>query len=288
MRKHLLLCFDAFGTLFRPRTPIHKQYGDTARKYGINGFTDEQLAQSFKNVSLTASQIIEKTFAPFLPGEDKKLPPVLAPALLHRFNSKEGYEMFSDATKLFKKFADTRPGQLYRRIDQHDDAKAMPEARLVLGLITNSDDRVPDVLSSFGLKVKPLRHGEDPRPYHPTNEPADIDFTMMSYDVGHEKPDSRIFDAASAMLSEMLAAEGHQDADLTKWRKVYVGDDLHKDALGAIDAGWEGVFLDRAEASPDAVQTSSEDSTLVEMRTVADGRQVPTIRDLAAVMKIIQ
>ncbi|KAF2153758.1 hypothetical protein K461DRAFT_292472 [Myriangium duriaei CBS 260.36] len=305
MRKNVLLCFDAFGTLFRPKQPPYKQYAECARKYGINGFTDEQIDQSLTNAIKEESKlnpnyghqtdmgaqrwwtrVIEKTFAPFLPGEDKKLPPVLAPALHHRFSSKEGYDMFADATRLFRKFADTRPGQLYRRVDQHDAGG--PDARLVVGLITNSDDRVPDVLSSFGLKVKPLRHGEDPRPFHPTNTPADIDFAIMSYDVGHEKPDSRIFDSATTMLKEMLLAEGHKDADVAEWRKIYVGDELQKDVLGAINAGWEGVLVDREEIDPDSAETSPSTSALVEKRKTDDDKEISTVRDLTAVMKVIE
>ena len=47
MRKNVLLCFDVYGTLIKPRQPVFKQYAEVARKYGVNGFTDEQLATSF-------------------------------------------------------------------------------------------------------------------------------------------------------------------------------------------------------------------------------------------------
>ena len=63
-------------------------------------------------------------------------------------------------------------------------------------------------------------------------EGDDIDFVMLSYDVGFEKPDSKIFDATKQMLP------GQE-------RFVHVGDDLQKDYLGAKRAGWEGVLLDR-------------------------------------------
>ena len=47
-RKNLLLCFDAFGTLFQPKRPIAAQYAEVGRHYGINGFTEDELAASFK------------------------------------------------------------------------------------------------------------------------------------------------------------------------------------------------------------------------------------------------
>jgi hypothetical protein len=46
--KHLLLCFDAFGTLFRPRAPIAVTYARCAHKYGIKDVDEDALAVSFK------------------------------------------------------------------------------------------------------------------------------------------------------------------------------------------------------------------------------------------------
>ncbi len=46
-RPNLLLCFDAFGTLFRPKRPVYKQYGEVARQCGITGFSDNELHASF-------------------------------------------------------------------------------------------------------------------------------------------------------------------------------------------------------------------------------------------------
>jgi len=270
-KKNILLCFDAFGTLFRPRQSIIKQYGDVARSYGVSGFDDDELAASFKNAFKTESKdhpnygratnmgsqqwwtnVIERTFLPVTTKHSQRLPPAVAPALLHRFNSKEGYEMFPDAIDYIK--ALTRPEwqHILRRNDVRSDD--MSERRLVVGLITNSDDRVPDVLSSFGLTVKPLRHGTKIETYHPSTITADIDFAIMSYDVGHEKPDRRIFDAASSTVRDMLVAEGEKQPDLSDWCLIYVGDELEKDAFAAADAGWRAILLDRdglfeAEAS---------------------------------------
>ena len=46
--RNLLVCFDAFGTLFTPKRPIAQQYGEVARSYGMSGFGDEDVAKSFK------------------------------------------------------------------------------------------------------------------------------------------------------------------------------------------------------------------------------------------------
>lgn len=47
-RRNLLLCFDAFGTLFKPRRPIPEQYAAVARQCGLDGFGIKQLETSFK------------------------------------------------------------------------------------------------------------------------------------------------------------------------------------------------------------------------------------------------
>lgn len=45
-KPNLLLCFDAFGTLFRPKGPVGKQYAEVARQCGLGGFSDEQMHTS--------------------------------------------------------------------------------------------------------------------------------------------------------------------------------------------------------------------------------------------------
>jgi len=47
-KRGLLLCFDAFGTLFFPKAPIAALYGEVARRHGITAFTEEALHGSFR------------------------------------------------------------------------------------------------------------------------------------------------------------------------------------------------------------------------------------------------
>ena len=47
-KKNVLICFDAFGTLFTPRKPVAQQYSEVARSFGLGGFIDDDIAQSFK------------------------------------------------------------------------------------------------------------------------------------------------------------------------------------------------------------------------------------------------
>lgn len=47
--RHLVLTFDAFGTLFYPRRPIGQQYAEVARRHGLSGFTDQDVGIGFRN-----------------------------------------------------------------------------------------------------------------------------------------------------------------------------------------------------------------------------------------------
>ena len=65
VRERLIVTFDAFGTLFTPREPIAKSYATIARKYGLSGFSDDQIAsrfrESFRNESQKAPNYGKKT-----------------------------------------------------------------------------------------------------------------------------------------------------------------------------------------------------------------------------------
>ncbi|KAK6208075.1 hypothetical protein LQW54_007120 [Pestalotiopsis sp. IQ-011] len=257
-KPNLLLCFDAFGTLFRPKRPVVQQYGEIARQCGIGDFTDAQLQSSFraafkdemrqnpnygKSTGLGATKwwtnVIGKTFTPLV-SSSQALPRELVPRLLQRFASSDGYTAEPDLSASLQALKRTRH-----------------YGEVVIGVITNSDDRVPGILSSFGVGVSPLRYGSaDESSAVMARRDFDVDFHCMSYDVGVEKPDRRIFDAAKALAGEIIAARsGGGDADaqaVHEWRKVYVGDEYAKDVEGAIGAGWNPILLENPdETSPD-------------------------------------
>ncbi|KAL1895454.1 hypothetical protein Sste5346_005260 [Sporothrix stenoceras] len=247
MKRNLLLCFDAFGTLFRIKQPIERQYGDVARRqFGLaTDVSDSQLRTAFRTafkqqsrahpnygrwtsgMGATAwwTQVIEETFRPFV----ETVPPGLAPQLLERFASSEGYTM------------DERLPRLMRSLKERQSAYG----RIVVGVITNSDDRVPGILSSFGLRVSPLRYGKETT-VSPSPSTYDIDFHCMSYDAGVEKPDPAIFRAAEELLPRVGGVDADADADAgpAHWDKVYVGDEAPRDVTGAHAAGWNAVLVE--------------------------------------------
>ncbi|KAF5675843.1 putative hydrolase [Fusarium heterosporum] len=251
-RRNLLLCFDAFGTLIRPVQPVAQQYAQVARQCGLTDFSDDELQSTListikkeskrnpnwgKETGLGATKwwtnVIHDTFTSIM-KDGKPLPEDLAPKLLHRFATREGYETEPGLVEAFK--------SLKRNSSRHFD-------KLVVGVVTNSDDRIPSILSSLGLDVSPSRYGTESYSEKDKGQSYDVDFHCMSYDVGVEKPDQRIFNAAEHMLAQAISTRNGKslqeaEAEVGSWQKVYVGDDYVKDVVGSANAGWNPVLLD--------------------------------------------
>lgn len=181
------------------------------------------LSEKFANFTIIL-QIIRNTFQPLVGGQ-QEIHADLAPKLLHRFASEEGYTLAPGAKRLLR--------GLRKPIDGS-------EGRTVVGLITNSDDRVPGVLSSLGLTVSSLRYDNTSFSNFDKKKQYDIDFSVMSYDVGCEKPDKRIFSAAEEIWRQLPGGADPRDDE---WDKVYVGDEYGKDVVGAQAAGWHSVLI---------------------------------------------
>ena len=109
---------------------------------------------------------------------------------------------------------------------------------------------MPSVLTSFGFKIGPGRVGTvSGRPPEAAID-DDVQFVVLSYDVGYEKPDRRIFDAATKMLDEITKVS-HSSASLgslNDYDKLYVGDSVEKDYIGAKEANWHAMLIDRSES----------------------------------------
>jgi FMN phosphatase YigB (HAD superfamily) len=166
--------------------------------------------------------------------------------------SSEGYAVAPGVVSLLRKLKEKE------HLQQSKD-----RLRILVGVITNSDDRVPSVLSSFGLRVSPARFGT---PFNAAElarrqrqgQIFDVDIHCMSYDVGVGKPDKRIFDAAVVMADELATAiveieameEGRLPPTLGPWLKIYVGDEYVNDVLGARKAGWNAVYVGSEDELP--------------------------------------
>ncbi|KAF1920796.1 hypothetical protein BDU57DRAFT_509230 [Ampelomyces quisqualis] len=257
-KDNLLLCLDAFGTLFKPRKPIAVTYAEVAASHGIptgGSQNANEVQERFKIAFKGESErnpnygkatglgpkrwwhnVIHNTFTAFMPL-GRTVPMEAIKELYQMYSSKKGYVLYPDVKDFFAEL------QKYNR-DGPTQKLKWPYKRVVVGIITNSDDRTRGVLETLDLNVASRRFGTsaqwDPEP----SSSKDIEFVVQSYDVGHEKPDHRIFDAATTMLEQVLAAESSETTP-DDFEKLYVGDELEKDFDGARRAGWHAVLVDR-------------------------------------------
>ncbi|CAI7605819.1 unnamed protein product [Penicillium glandicola] len=237
----LLLTFDAFGTLFHPRLPVPEQYAATAHKFGLSrtAITPDKLEIAFRDTFRAQArqypnygradvlrgqyggprqwwgEVIRGSFMRVLDTKNGKtshgkpkehIPDGMVEALLDRFAGPEGYALYDDVLPFF------------RRMRKLKSAHKWSFDRIIVGVISNSDDRVPVVLKSLGLTVGDMRAdqdrssvdlpgfeersnekdaaGEHSKDYPDLNFELDIDMVITSYEAGQEKPHRLIFDVA--------------------------------------------------------------------------------------------
>lgn len=283
----LLLTLDAFGTVFHPRRPVPDQYAEAARAFGLprsTSITPDRLKTAFQSTFKKQSrthpnygreevlrgryggprqwweEVIRGSFAQVLTsgeqgggGADVAVPDALVSHLLDRFAGSEGYALFEDVAPFL---AVVRAVKSRRR-------GLGPFERVLVGVISNSDDRVPAVLRALGVSVGDVRAdqeveslrlpGFEERDANRTNASTtvdqvdDVDLVITSYEAGEEKPSRVIFDVARRQARRLLGDDGESGDN---WVCVHVGDDLDKDYRAALNAGWDGYYLPRGPVHP--------------------------------------
>lgn len=207
-------------------------------------------------------QVIRESFAPVT---SKYIPDVMIHDLMKQFSSNQAYRLFDDVTPFFN-FLKTMEAN-HRILDPQPD---WPWQSTTVGIITNSDPRVPTILESLGLSVK--------RVTEPNEGVKEIDFVTMSYFVGVEKPDAQIFQAARTAFFQLPSSFDISPADLVT---VHVGDNLEKDVFGAMDAGWYSIFLDRKGKFRNKEEGAEEKNPTLSV--ITEGRKIDAIKDLGEI-----
>ncbi|KGO66428.1 hypothetical protein PITC_067240 [Penicillium italicum] len=289
----LLFTLDAFGTIFHPRLPVPEQYAATAHQFGLSRttVTPDKLKTAFRDTFREQMQqypnygradvlrgqyggprqwweeVIRGSFRRVLSTEDvetrpedpkEQIPDEMVEALLARFAGPEGYALYDDVLPFF------------RRMRKLKSAQKWSFDRIVVGVISNSDDRVPAVLKSLGLTVGDMRAdqdkssmelpgfeersikkdavGEQNKDLADRNLELDIDMVITSYEAGQEKPHRSIFDVTRR---QALKVARPWLTSRTKFMSVHVGDDFEKDYQASRAAGWESYLLRRESLATD-------------------------------------
>ena len=142
-------------------------------------------------------------------------------------------------------------------LDQHQTPA------VTVGIISNSDPRVSDILTSLGLAVHPNEattddgrrsqmsdlSDRDKQAEGADETGRDIDFVVTSYETGFEKPAPGIFAAARSRLE--LINKDHISNE-TEPQMLHIGDDVNEDFEGARSAGWKAILIDPRPTSNEA------------------------------------
>lgn len=201
MRGATTLFFDAGNTLLRPKEDVGRVYAEAARRQGVDADPDAVMASFFRAFHAQKqkgmaqdrawwAEVVEGTFRPFGTPRD---PEALFDDLYTHFTAPASWTLYPRAVETLE----TLSARGYR-----------------VGLISNWDDRLPQILEGLGLA--PL-----------------LDPKVISYAVGAEKPDPRIFEAALR-----AAAVAPEDA-------VMIGDDDEADVAGPKRIGMHAVQVRR-------------------------------------------
>ncbi|GAA96891.1 uncharacterized protein L969DRAFT_475276 [Mixia osmundae IAM 14324] len=207
-----LILFDAFGTLLKPRTAPHSQYADEARRQNLV-VKDNDVQRTFKQAfrrtnaeypnygqpqldpSRWWSLVIERTFEDLVTGNELQTAlPGLTSALIQRFSSSRAYELYEDVRPALATVKSGWPG-------------------IELGVLSNTDPCLHDVLKSLGLSDEFLA-------------------VQTSWALRVAKPDPLIF---------LRAIQDSFRPD----QVLYVGDDPEEDYDAACKAGLRSVWLKR-------------------------------------------
>jgi len=215
MQNLRLVTVDVIGTIIRFSKPPVQQYVDTAAMHGLQleykqlerPFFKEwsRMNKEFPHFGSTTNissmtwwvTLVKGTFKDAL-GEkyDEEKVSKIASELYSHYHSPKPYQVLDDGLFSLQK---------------------IKEMGLEIGVISNFDNRLHDIIHSTGLSKF-------------------VNFVITAEDAKSSKPEPEIFDFA-------LERSGLKDVEPRE--VLHVGDDMDKDYHGARGVGWNSVLVDR-------------------------------------------
>ncbi len=214
--------FDAAGTIFHVKGTVGEVYLHYAEKYGVKNTPEfcDKLNAAFSRAMKDAPPAI---FAQEDPEDLKRCERLwwfdLVHTVFYRAGMFEGFDDFFE--EVYLAFDGAKHWQVYpetMEVLQH-----LREQGYELGIISNFDTRIFNVLRELGLKDL-------------------FDTVTISSLAQAAKPARRIFH---------LALEEHV---VDPREAAHIGDSLIEDVRGATESGLEGIWVDRESKGPSALE----------------------------------
>ncbi|ODQ78243.1 hypothetical protein BABINDRAFT_39774 [Babjeviella inositovora NRRL Y-12698] len=224
LAKPMFVTFDAYGTLYTPKKPIHELYCSFAIEHGI--IPESSDIQVYEQRFLSA---FKNNFSKYPNYGKNVVGPIRLPQLddwwdlviRDTFDLSHGGEVASTTyTFVQDLLADFKSTKVY---DSFDDVVPLLDwlrhHHIPMGVASNTDRNAIDVLNLFGFL----------KWFSPEN-------IFLSYDMDVLKPDKLFFDKIRQ------AATPDEVAPSSCW---HIGDELSKDFTAAYNAGWSSILVDR-------------------------------------------
>ncbi|XP_059618373.1 rhythmically expressed gene 2 protein-like [Phlebotomus argentipes] len=209
-----LITFDITDTLLRFRTAPAVQYAKVASEFGYPNVDQTNIAANFPR---HFRQMVEKfpIFGYHHPGEIGGWKDWWQQLVIRVFEASNANIPSSDLKKIANYLVVSYgTSECWRRCSSAEHLVGdIKQLNKVVGVITNSDPRIRDVVKSLEL--------------------PEFDFVLCSYDIGVQKPHRDIFQAALKLADQSIVAE----------ECLHIGNTPHLDYLGAHEAGWSSVLI---------------------------------------------
>jgi len=226
--KYRAVFFDVGGTLLRVNPSVGDVYAHYSRAYGFSGTAQElnyRFGMEWKRMggmeSLGATKGVEaeKNFWSEL--------------VFKVFDISGGLRDFDEFFEcVYDAFRSKEHWKVFEDVSESGIFEQLKSRGIKLGVISNWDSRLPEILGSMGLSQY-------------------FDFILASTVVGSAKPDSFIFEEA-IRLSGFSAGE-----------TCHIGDEVKADFHGARQAGIDAIVIDRNASHKEGVVTINSFNELI-------------------------
>jgi putative hydrolase of the HAD superfamily len=202
-RNYDAVLFDAAETLFTTRGSVGDLYAQSAREFGSRA-TASEIQEAFDRQFRRSGPIDRRTEKDWWKDVVRRV-----------FTDVGMVEDFDGLfERIYERFRGAGGWSLFP--ETRETLAALKEQGLQLGIISNFDSRIYDVLEALDI-----------RPF--------FDAVTISSEAGFAKPHPEIFQAAIRALNVPI------------WRALFIGDSLMDDVEAGSAAGLAAVLIDRAD-----------------------------------------